>query len=193
MKKIALSLALVALLSGCAEDASTTAISILGGSGDSTGDTVVEVLGEQGLEEAGYALYDLSLTTQTGTHELQVAVADERSERVAGLQVVDHLNSNQGMWFEWRDEAPREFWMKDMVIDLDILFVNGAGEIVTIYDGVPPCSAYDATQNNCEIYSSIESVPFVLELPKGSVERYDISLNDVVEPPANVVSQTVIE
>ncbi len=48
------------------------------------------------------------------------------------------MQTISGMLFIFDQKAPREFWMKNVKIPLDILFVNDK-KIVKIYKKVPIC------------------------------------------------------
>ncbi|MDP2624727.1 MAG: DUF192 domain-containing protein, partial [Candidatus Peregrinibacteria bacterium] len=133
------------------------------------------------LEDAGFVLAPLSVTTSKGkVYEFDVAIADESDEKKIGLQVVQSLKSSEGMWFVFDEPGERVFWMKDMVISLDILFVSSDFEIVSMVEDVPPCSEVDPEQGDCPRYSSVDLAQYVLELPAGTTERYEIDIGDLV-------------
>lgn len=136
------------------------------------------------LSEQGLILYPLTVVAAAGgTVDFQVAIADESAERTRGLQIVDHLRSSEGMWFVFDNEEVRRFWMKDMSISLDILFVSKRFEILAISENVPPCSEVDVTQENCPVYSSVEPVQYVLEVPARTVEKQNVAIGDTILSP----------
>ena len=59
-------------------------------------------------------------------------------------------------------------WMKDMILPLDILWINEGYHIVKMERDVSPDS-YPKT------YQNSYPARFVLELPAGTVERYSIN------------------
>jgi hypothetical protein len=67
-----------------------------------------------------------------GEHELAVEVADSPSERSRGLQGREPLGPDEGMLFTWSDAAPREFAIKEVGYDLDVIFVGPDGRITEI-------------------------------------------------------------
>ncbi|MFP4627422.1 MAG: DUF192 domain-containing protein [Halobacteriales archaeon] len=77
---------------------------------------------------------------QTGTvhGQVDVDVAETHAERVAGLSNVDHLPADRGMLFVFDDEATRTFVMREMAIDLDIVFVAANGTITEIHEARAP-------------------------------------------------------
>ena len=64
----------------------------------------------------------IELETSVGKTELTVEVADSMKEREKGLMEREKLESGHGMLFQFEDEAPRAFWMKNTKIPLDVIF-----------------------------------------------------------------------
>lgn len=63
---------------------------------------------------------------------LECDVANTFLEQTKGLMNVDHIPKNKGMIFEFRIPWHRFFWMKNVKIPLDIIFVNKNLEILYI-------------------------------------------------------------
>ena len=101
-------------------------------------------------------------------YTINVELALTNEERQKGLMGREILNDNDGMLFIFENEEIHEFWMKNMIISLDIIWINSDGEIVHIEKQVPPC------EENCDIYSPLLPAKYVLELSSGSVERLSI-------------------
>jgi uncharacterized membrane protein (UPF0127 family) len=70
---------------------------------------------------------------------LRLAVADTEARRERGLMGVAALPADQGMLFVFPDEADRrrDFWMKDTIAPLDMLFVRVDGTVSAIAADVP--------------------------------------------------------
>ena len=101
-------------------------------------------------------------------YTINVELALTNEERQKGLMEKEILNDNDGMLFIFENEEIHEFWMKNMIISLDIIWINSDGEIVHIEKQVPPC------EENCVIYSPLLPAKYVLELNSGSAERLSI-------------------
>lgn len=71
---------------------------------------------------------------------IDVAVADDDSERNEGLMDVRDLPKTKGMLFIFDNEQPRSFWMANTPLPLDIIFVNSKSEIVRIHHSTQPFS-----------------------------------------------------
>ena len=50
------------------------------------------------------------------------------------------LKRGTGMWFVFAQDKPRSFWMRNTQIPLDIVYINGAGEIVRVVKNTTPYS-----------------------------------------------------
>jgi uncharacterized membrane protein (UPF0127 family) len=70
---------------------------------------------------------------------LTVAVADTDAERSQGLMNVADLGDLEGMLFVWPEPISTGFWMKDVILPLDIAFF---GEDLTLVDSftMPLCT-----------------------------------------------------
>lgn len=104
----------------------------------------------------------------------ELAVTDE--ERQLGLMFREGINWDQGMLFVFEEEGIRSFWMKNMRIFLDFLWLNEEKRIVHIETHVPPCK-----KEPCPSYSPGVPAMYVLELKAGSVEKNQLKLYDKIE------------
>ena len=107
---------------------------------------------------------------------LLVAETEEQKER--GLMFIESLESNEGMLFDYSDEPQPElsFWMKNVDIPLDIIFVNQDGNVISVKQGVPNSEEY--------ITESSEFISCVIEVNINSGvkpgDRTDL-FNDIEE------------
>ena len=102
-----------------------------------------------------------------------VEVPDDLEESMRGLMFRKHLPGNAGMLFAYYDEKPRTFWMKNTLIPLDMIFVDGSSKIIEIKENVPPCA-----QDECPTYPSKEPAQYVLEVNAGFVQENGIKVGD---------------
>lgn len=106
----------------------------------------------------------------TKSVKVNVELADTEEERRLGLSFRQYLGDYDGMLFVFGSDVSSPFWMKDMKIPLDIIFVDSNYFIVDIKEAQAPC-----TSTYCpNIYSS---APFryVLEVNSGFVEKNGIT------------------
>ena len=124
-----------------------------------------------------------SLNTKTlysKTHDLalEVEVAASQTQREKGLMYRNSLGENQGMLFNYTDEAPRRVWMKNTLLALDVLFLSHDGRIVSILENLQPC-----THDPCRIYDSGKPATYMLEVNAGYVKKHSIKADDRLETP----------
>ncbi len=110
-----------------------------------------------------------------GKTSVGVEIADDYQERVQGLSDRKKLGNHNGMLFVFNDKQKRSFWMKNMLIPLDIIWIVD-GAVVKIYENLEP-----EGQNPINKYSSILPVDYGLEVNAGFCEEYDIKVGDNVE------------
>ena len=100
------------------------------------------------------------------TVTIQAEVADEPDERAKGLMNRKELAESKGMLFVYYYPSAPQFWMKNTLIPLDILFSDKKGRIIKIFKNVPKLSENKITAG--------EGVSFVLEINSGLVEEFEI-------------------
>ncbi len=104
----------------------------------------------------------------------ELAATDE--ERQIGLMFRERIDPEEGMLFVFQDESYHAFWMKNMRVSLDILWLDREKRIVHIEREVPPCK-----KEPCPSLAPGLPARFVLELKAGSVESYRLKLYDTVD------------
>jgi uncharacterized membrane protein (UPF0127 family) len=69
-----------------------------------------------------------------------VEVAGTGPQRELGLMYRKHLDDNAGMIFVFPDAAPRNFWMHNTPIPLDMIFADAKGVVTGIVANAEPFS-----------------------------------------------------
>ena len=69
---------------------------------------------------------------------LQVEVADTPAKRAQGLMHRAALAPDQGMLFVMAQQAPHAFWMRSVLIPLDMIFLDEQGIVVGLVEHAPP-------------------------------------------------------
>lgn len=112
-----------------------------------------------------------------GNTTITVAVADTPLLRAKGLGGKTVLSDSEGMIFPL--DAPEEqvFWMKGMLIPIDIIWVRH-GTIVGIEKSVVP--EPDVADADLKRYPSPIEVDAVIEVAAGFSERHRVSVGDGV-------------
>jgi uncharacterized membrane protein (UPF0127 family) len=100
--------------------------------------------------------------------QLLVQVASTEPQRERGLMGVRKLAPHNGMLFVFDSDAPIEFWMKDTLIQLDMVFIGRNGTVRSVFSNVPIVST--ATPDD-RIPRRDGVAKYVLELPAGEAAR----------------------
>ena len=102
-------------------------------------------------------------------------VADTTEKKIQGLMYINKITENQGMIFLFKNPDYKYFWMKNMKISLDIVFLYN-DKIVTIYKEVPVCE-----KDPCPLYASKYKIDTVLEFQKGFCEKFNLKIGDKIK------------
>jgi uncharacterized protein len=68
---------------------------------------------------------------------LTLQVASTEDERELGLMSVKKLPAHTGMVFVFDSDGTEQFWMKDTLLPLDMIFVAADGRVRRVFTGVP--------------------------------------------------------
>jgi hypothetical protein len=101
-------------------------------------------------------------------------IADSPKERAKGLMFREKLEEDKGMLFVYPEEGIYNFWMKNTLIPLDIIWISTDKRIVHIEEAMP------CEEEPCKIYSPEEKAQFILEIKGGTAERKGIEIGDKV-------------
>ncbi len=104
-----------------------------------------------------------------------VEIADTESSRIAGLSGRRNLGDYEGMLFIMDSEGISGFWMKDMYLGLDIIYIDEKGFIVDIKENLKPCEI-----NYCPTVYSKEPFKYVLEVNDGFSESNRVRVGNSV-------------
>ena len=97
----------------------------------------------------------------------EIEIRDDNEERAEGLMNREELDEKKGMLFIFDDSSKYSFWMKNTLIELDIIWINENLEIVWIAKNVNPCE-----EDPCPSYMPQENAKYVLEINAGLSEKY---------------------
>lgn len=114
------------------------------------------------------------------THEVFVDVMRTNSEHARGLSGRKKLCKNCGMLFIFDVPQERTFWMKDMLFDIDIVWIRD-DRIVHISQGIDHSGGIDT------IVQSHKPVDMVVELPAGYISKHHIDIGQTISYKKYVV------
>jgi len=119
--------------------------------------------------------HTLEIASKTGVHVFAVEIADTEAQRERGLMFRKKLPEGQGMLFDFHQEQPVSFWMKNTYIPLDMIFIRGDGRILRIEENATPQSEW--------LIPSGGPVLAVLEVIGGTARKLGIAPGDRVAHP----------
>lgn len=111
--------------------------------------------------------------------EYKVKEATSSEEKAKGLQGIDKLPEDEGMLFYFDPPQDVQFWMKDVNIPLDIVFIDDDEEVIKVQEGIP----------NDETFIEAPDVAYVLEVNANSGIQIgdELELNDEEEDKGPVM------
>ncbi|MBI4089644.1 MAG: DUF192 domain-containing protein [Candidatus Levybacteria bacterium] len=110
-------------------------------------------------------------------HTFKLRIADSPKEKEIGLSETKLLPENEGMLFTFEKPDYYSFWMRNMKIPIDMIYIANQ-EIVTIYNNIKPPTN---SSGNLTIYTPTEPSDKVLEIQAGLSEKYKFKNGDKVK------------
>lgn len=102
----------------------------------------------------------------------QARVAADAASREKGLSGTKSLGKTDAMLFVFDKDDTWSMWMKDMLIPIDIVWLDANKKVVYIVKRADP-SSYPYTT-----YQSTKPARYILELPAGTVDAKIIKFGD---------------
>lgn len=113
-------------------------------------------------------------TATINNQTLKLLVAKTAEDKQIGLSKKTSLPQDTGMVFPFEKPDYYFFWMKNMQMPIDMIFLRD-GKVVTIYQNLQPNK--DATQ----LYAPEEPADMVVEVNAGFVQKYNIKKGDTLK------------
>jgi hypothetical protein len=103
---------------------------------------------------------------------IDIEIANTEEKRMQGLMFRSSMSDSAGMLFTFPSETPQEFWMKNTIISLDIVYVNTKKEIVSIQKYAEPYSERPLP--------SYKPATYVVEVNAGFCDNHRIGEGDCI-------------
>ncbi len=111
-----------------------------------------------------------------GSRSFAIEIADDPDEQARGLMFRPALAADAGMLFVYATPRRANFWMRNTMIALDLIFIDESGRIESIAERADPYSE--------RVSSSEGEVRAVLEINGGLARSLGIGPGDQVIHPA---------
>lgn len=121
-------------------------------------------------------LGDETADIEIGTTPMRVDVFDTESERALGLSGRSELAPHTGALFIFDETGYHGMWMKDMLISIDIMWIDEDREIVHIEENIHP-NTFPTT------FEPDRPARFVIETSSRYVSSFGIEVGDFVRIP----------
>lgn len=105
--------------------------------------------------------------------KLKLFLADTPKKSVAGLSIVTSLPKHHGMLFTFPEKSYHSFWMKNMKISIDIIFLND-GKVTDILENITP-ETYPQT------FTSSVPANQVIEINAGESKLLGLKVGDFID------------
>lgn len=114
-------------------------------------------------------------TAKINNKTISLIIADTSESRELGLGGRTSLGEDEAMLFVFDIPDRYEFWMKDMKIPIDIIWLDPAFKIVHIESNVSPETYPDTT------FMPESEALYVLEMNALFAQKNDLKIGDVIE------------
>ena len=105
--------------------------------------------------------------------QVDIEIADNTQESTQGMMFRTSMPYDRAMLFIMQYEREQSFWMRNTKISLDIIYVNGNKEIVTIYKHTQPYSQSPIP--------SFKKAKYVVETSAGFCDKFGIEEGNFIE------------
>ena len=122
------------------------------------------------------ALDIVDLRGDWGSARFKVEVADDPRERGVGLMNRPSMPQTAGMLFIYETPQRATFWMRNTLIELDMLFIDPQGVIKHIHHRAQPLDETPILGGR--------DLTHVLEINGGKAEQLGIQVGDVIRHPS---------
>ena len=122
-----------------------------------------------------------SVEIQVASSTIYAQVANTENKRSLGLSYTPKIDENAGMLFIFPDMQARNFWMRDMYFDLDIIWLDENKQVVGFFENVPKESYNHNHPEQSKIYHSPDNTKYVLEVNDGTMQRLKIKVGDKLD------------
>jgi uncharacterized protein len=113
-----------------------------------------------------------------GGQEIRAEVEMDPVDRQKGMMYRDSLARGHGMLFIHQTPGLNAYWMYNMRIPLDIVWMDANHRIVEISPDTPACKTKASL---CPTYGGHETSQYVLEVGAGEVRRLGLSLGQTLD------------
>jgi uncharacterized membrane protein (UPF0127 family) len=106
---------------------------------------------------------------------VDIELATTPEETTTGLMFRPLLAEDRGMLLLWEEERHATIWMMNVLVPLDIVFLDNSGQVVDLVADAQPCAA-----EPCPRFTPETASRAVLEVAAGSIAAHGIAVGEYI-------------
>ena len=122
--------------------------------------------------------------------KVNAELALTKAEAEKGLMYREILPEGTGMLFVFNKETPHYFWMKNTLVNLDMLFIGEDKTVNQAWENVPRSYVY-TPDNQVAIRGGMAK--YVLEIPAGSITKHKIEVGSEINFDDTDIDYSLVE
>ena len=131
----------------------------------------VLLLGCSGERTISVDEFNTEVVTLPDGYQVRAEVMREPEDMMRGMMFRDSLAEDRGMLFMHGSPGEYTYYMYQVRIPLDLIWMDLRGRVVEIVADAPPCTT---KASKCPQYGGHEVAAVVLELPAGSAAKHNV-------------------
>lgn len=116
------------------------------------------------------------VTLPDGT-PIRAEVMRQQEDMMRGMMFRTELPEDRGMLFIHSQPGNYSYWMYQVNVPLDIIWMDSRRRVVEISENTPPCKT---VASQCPRFGGTKEAQIVLELSAGSAKKHDIAVGSVL-------------
>lgn len=123
--------------------------------------------------------FRLRAVTMPNGDKIYAELAIDDVELIKGLMFRDSLANDRGMLFLHNQMARYPYWMFQVRIPLDIIWLDGKKTVVEVLANVPPCASTKSSE--CRTFGGNQDAQFILELAAGGAAKLGVIVGSRID------------
>jgi uncharacterized membrane protein (UPF0127 family) len=104
--------------------------------------------------------------------QIRAEVLTRPEEIARGMMFRDDLAADRGMLFVHAKPERVSYWMYNVKVPLDMVFIDSSKRVLGVVANVPPCKT---RASECPVYGGFDRTRYVLEMRAGEAARAGIA------------------
>jgi uncharacterized membrane protein (UPF0127 family) len=110
--------------------------------------------------------------------KIRAEVMTREADMRRGMMWRDSLPEGRGMLFIHGSPGKNPYWMYQVKVPLDIIWMDIRGKVVEVVENAPPCKT---AASQCPQYGGNETALVILELPGGYGRKHGVQTGAIIK------------